>query len=186
MGEALTAPSRREVLVRPARRAKSAPNAAAKSAARTVGARLSMSAPATMRLVQAAATGVDEFVLTSADGRISVRARLSIDSVDFDEQCLPGSNVVVDWTRATVSNDGSCVRLSRTELRLLSGLLENNGQAVRRETLIERAWPRRSLRAGEAENVLAVYICTLRKRLAAIGLANALQTIRGVGYRIAI
>ena len=185
MREALTAPLRHEGLVRPARPTRP-PDAAAKSSARTVGARLAMSAPATTRLVQAIATGVDEFVLTSADGRISVRARLSIDSVDFAEQCLPGSNVVVDWTRATVSNDGSCVRLSRTELRLLSGLLENNGQAVRRETLIERAWPRRRLGGSEIENVLAVYICTLRKRLAAIGLANALQTIRGVGYRIAI
>jgi len=145
-----------------------------------------MSGPSTARLVQMIATGVDEFVLTSADGRISVRARLSIDSVDFSEQCLPGSNVVVDWTRATVANDGNCVRLSRTELRLLSGLLENNGQAVRRETLIERAWPRRRPGGGETENVLAVYICTLRKRLAAIGLANALHTIRGVGYRIAL
>jgi len=71
-------------------------------------------------------------------------------------------------------------------LRLLSGLLENNGQAVRRETLIERAWPRRRPGGSETENVLAVYICTLRKRLAAIGLANALHTIRGVGYRIAL
>jgi DNA-binding response OmpR family regulator len=186
MGEALTAPSRREVLVRPARRTKSAEKTGAPLSMRTVEARLSMSAPATARLVQAIATGADEFVLTSADGRISVRARLSIDSVDFSEQCLPGSNVVVDWTRATVANDGNCVRLSRTELRLLSGLLENNGQAVRRETLIERAWPRRRPGGSETENALAVYICTLRKRLGAIGLANALETIRGVGYRIAL
>jgi len=186
MREAVTAPSRREGIVRPAQRAKSATKTATKSSTRTVGARLSMSGPSTARLVQMIATGVDEFVLTSADGRISVRARLSIDSVDFSEQCLPGSNVVVDWTRATIANDGNCVRLSRTELRLLSGLLENNGQAVRRETLIERAWPRRRPGGGETENVLAVYICTLRKRLAAIGLANALHTIRGVGYRIAL
>jgi DNA-binding response OmpR family regulator len=145
-----------------------------------------MSAPATARLVQVIATGVDEFIITSADGRISVRARLSIDTVDFAEQCLPGTNVVVDWTRATISNEGSCVRLSRTELRLLSGLLDNNGQAVRRGALIERAWPRRKLLGIECENALAVYICALRKRLAAIGLANALQTVRGVGYRIAL
>jgi DNA-binding response OmpR family regulator len=145
-----------------------------------------MSAPATARLVQVIATGVDEFIITSADGRISVRARVSIESVDFAEQCLPGTNVVVDWTRATISNEGSCVRLSRTELRLLSGLLDNNGQAVRRGTLIERAWPRRKLLGVESENALAVYICALRKRLAAIGLANALQTVRGVGYRIAL
>ena len=181
MREALTA-SKLPTLVRPARRI----TATASSSARTVDARLSMSAPATGRLVQAIATGADEFVITSADGRISVRARVAIDSIDAAEQCIPGSNVTVDWTRATVSNEGSCVRLARTELRLLSALLENNGQAVRRETLIERAWPRRKLGAGESENALAVYVCALRKRLAAIGLANALETIRGVGYRIAL
>lgn len=145
-----------------------------------------MSAPGSARLLEMIATGVDEYIITSADGRISVRARVSIDSVDFAEQCLPDSNVVVDWTRATIANEGSCVRLSRTELRLLSALLENNGQAVRRSALIERAWPRRKLRALESENALAVYVCSLRKRLAAIGLADALDTVRGVGYRIAL
>ena len=145
-----------------------------------------MSAPAAARLLQMIAAGVDDYVISSADGRISVRGRLSIESVDCSEQCLPGSNVVVDWSRATIANDGNCVRLSRTELRLLSALLENNGQPVRRATLIERGWPRREVGSSESENVLAVYICALRKRLAAIGLPSALQTVRGIGYRIAL
>ena len=173
-------------VVQPARRPKSTADRGAISNARTVDARLSMSARATARLVQMIATGADDFVITSADGRISVRARLSIDTVDFAEQCVPGSNVVVDWSRATISNEGNCIRLSRTELRLLSGLLENNGHAVRRETLIECAWPRRELRSVETENALAVYICSLRKRLAAIGLADALKTLRGIGYRLSL
>ena len=180
MKEALSAQSRQQRLVRPAGRTSASANE------QTVGARLSMSARATARLAQVIATGADDFVITSADGRISVRARLSIDSVDFCEQCVPGSNVVVDWTRATISNEGNCIRLSRTELRLLSGLLENNGHVVRRETLIERAWPRRELRSVETENALAVYICSLRKRLAAIGLSNVLETLRGVGYRLSL
>ena len=186
MSEALIAESRQQVLVRPAGRSKSTADRSAGSNARTVGACLSMSARATARLVQMIATGADHFVIMSADGRISVRARLAIDSVDFAEQCVPGSDVVVDWTRATISNEGSCIRLSRTELRLLSALLENNGHAVRREALIERAWPRRELRSVETENALAVYICSLRKRLAAIGLADSLQTLRGVGYRLSL
>ena len=186
MSEAVTARPRRQMLVRPARRAKPSMHANPAAGARIVGARLSMSAPATARLLEMIATGVDEYVITSADGRISVRARLSIDTVDCAEQCLPDSNVIVDWTRATISNEGTCVRLSRTELRLLSALLENLGQAVRRGALIERAWPRRKLRALESENALAVYICSLRKRLAVIGLCDALKTVRGVGYRIAL
>src|SRR5829696_1774599 len=112
MREALSAQSRQERLVRPAGRAKPSADRGASSNARTVGARLSMSARATARLVQMIATGVDYFVIMSADGRISVRARLAIDTVDFAEQCVPGSNVVVDWTRATISNEGSCIRLS--------------------------------------------------------------------------
>ena len=39
---------------------------------------------------------------------------------------------------------------------------------------------------SERENALAVYVCTLRKRLAAIGLGQALQTVRGVGYRLVL
>ena len=47
-----------------------------------------------------------------------------------------------------------------------------------------RAWPKRKLPAAERENALGVYIHSLRKRLAAIGLRNALQTVRRVGYRL--
>jgi len=55
---------------------------------------------------------------------------------------------------------------------------------VPRATLISRAWPKRKPVAAERENALGVYIHSLRKRLAAIGLANALQTVRTVGYRL--
>jgi DNA-binding response OmpR family regulator len=78
------------------------------------------------------------------------------------------------------------VSLSRTELRLLSGLLESNGEPVAGATLIERAWPGDGAPGGDPKNLLAVYVWSLRKRLSAIGLGSALKTVRGTGYRMAL
>ena len=100
VGEASREQHSEHTLVLPARRvgARQAPLSGGKS--RTVGARIAMSAPATARLLQMIAAGVDDYVISSADGRISVRGRVSIESVDCAEQCLPNTNVIVDWSRA--------------------------------------------------------------------------------------
>lgn len=151
---------------------------------RTLLARIGATTSASDRLLRLLQEGVEDFVIAAADGRGTVRVRLSLDSLEYETQTVGTGKVVVDWSRGTVTNVGSRVTLSRTELRLLSGLLEGHGTTVPRATLISRAWPKRKLPAAECENALGVYIHSLRKRLAAIGLRNALQTVRRVGYRL--
>jgi DNA-binding winged helix-turn-helix (wHTH) protein len=101
------------------------------------------------------------------------------------EEHLGGSSAVVDWSRSRISNGESRVRLTRTELRLLAALVDQEGGPVSRSELAARLWPGASA-IDEKETGLPVYICSLRKRLAGIGLKSALQTVRGVGYRLAV
>lgn len=137
------------------------------------------------RLLGAVASGVEEFTVVSDDGKLAVRVRLAVDSMQVAEECLGASEVVVDWSRGTVANGESRVRLARMELRLLAALVERNGKPISKTQLAARLWPTAG-GAVDKENGLAVYVCGLRKRLAAIGLASALQTVRGIGYRLLV
>ncbi|MGH7618740.1 MAG: helix-turn-helix domain-containing protein [Gemmatimonadaceae bacterium] len=84
---------------------------------------------------------------------------------------------------ATVSSRVGCVQLSRTELRLFAALFEGRGEVIERHRLLESTWPNAS--GVEGASVLGVYVHLLRQRLSAIGVASALETIRGTGYRLA-
>jgi DNA-binding response OmpR family regulator len=150
---------------------------------RSVLARLVTSAASTDRLVKRLGDGSDDFVLKSTCGRLSMRVRLAIEAVDEPVHRHRRGRFAVDWSRATITNGTSRASLTRTELRLLAALLERAGEPVQRATLIARTWPRDPLATPERENALAVYICTLRKRLKRVGLGAALKTVRGVGYR---
>jgi DNA-binding response OmpR family regulator len=137
------------------------------------------------RLQLYAEEGGDEFVLSSADGQLSVRLRLSLQREALDQRA-DSPRVLIDWSQSTIGCGRSRVALSRTELRLLAALLEDDGKPVTRAAIIGRVWPGSALSTAERHNALAVYVCTLRKRLSTVGLGSALQTVRGIGYRFAL
>jgi DNA-binding response OmpR family regulator len=146
--------------------------------------RLETSASSSHRLAAAIEKGTRDFVLTSRDGSLSTVVRLSLTAATITEHAMAGHHVSVDWGHSTVQCRLDRVSLSRTELRLLAALLEGTGRPISRADLISQVWPDDSDAGVDRENALAVYVCTLRKRLAAIGVASALQTVRGHGYQI--
>jgi DNA-binding response OmpR family regulator len=151
-------------------------------------ARIEASASASARILKALHGGCGTFVITALDGQMSARVELTIvnTAAAESEYKLGSARVTVDWSRSTVANGARRVSLSRTELRLLAALLGGEGEPMPRAALISRVWPEDELPDGDRENALAVYICSLRKRLTSIGAGNALQTVRGIGYRAAV
>ena len=154
-------------------------------ATQSISAHIVTSVAAGERLLGAVASGIEDFSVVSDDGKVAVRVHLTIDSMQVAEERLGDTGIVVDWSRGTVSNGESRTRLARMELRLLAALVERNGNPISRSQLAGRLWPAAN-GAPEKEIGLAVYVCGLRKRLAAIGVGSALQTVRGVGYRFVI
>jgi DNA-binding response OmpR family regulator len=175
--ESHAAPSGKAALSAPRKASRPTP-------ARSLEVMLEGSQPAVDRLLNAARIGTDEFVLTSRDGRTSVQVRLTVTNVPATFHRLNQGTVSVDWSRSTISRDSDQVSLSRTELRLLAALIDANGKVVSRDQLIARVWPNDGLPPVERANALSVYVWALRKRLAAIGAQDALETVRGVGYRV--
>lgn len=186
MGRTSAAATVSPALDLPARRRRSQAPHISPPNCRTLLARIVATVPASDRLLRSADEGADDYIVMSADGRFSMRVRIAIDPTQLGEQSLGDGKLVVNWSRATMSHGDARVSLSRTELRLLSGLLDGNGKIVPRSSLIARAWPKDKMLAADRENALSVYVWFLRKRLAAIGLGSGLQTVRGVGYRMVL
>lgn len=96
----------------------------------------------------------------------------------------PGSDVVisgpikVDRIKHRVSLEGSPIDLTPSEFRLLDTLIRNPGRAFERAQLIDSALGGDSL---VLERTIDVHIRSLRKKLGES--ADAVETVRGVGYR---
>ncbi len=158
------------------------PPAASASGSQPMETQLVMSAASRQRLLACIAEGVRDYIVASVDGRVSVRVRLDVLATGRGQQCFANGTVVVDWSSATIEHGNNRVSLTQTELRLMSVLLEADGHLVPRRALIAQTWPRAD--PSTRENMLGVYLCGLRKRLASIGLPNTLQTVRRAGYRL--
>jgi DNA-binding response OmpR family regulator len=87
----------------------------------------------------------------------------------------------VDGSRHEAVVDGVRLSLTPLEFRLLGTFLRHTGVALTHDQLLEHAWPDQH---GSREQV-KVAVLGLRRKLAAAapGAEDAVQTIRGIGYR---
>lgn len=86
-----------------------------------------------------------------------------------------------DEFKYTLSFDERTVELTKTENTIFKKLVNNIGNYVTRDSLIQQCWQ------GDDyidENTLFVNISRLRKKLSSIGLDNFITTKKNVGYRI--
>ncbi|MEV6066796.1 response regulator transcription factor [Nocardia sp. NPDC052001] len=95
-----------------------------------------------------------------------------------DGVLLATGDLVMDTGAHTVKRGTREIELSRTEFALLEVLLRNAGQALTRETLIDRVW------GHQSSNSLEVYIRYLRRKIEAPEELPLIHTVRGVGYRL--
>lgn len=89
-------------------------------------------------------------------------------------------NLVLDPDNYTVSVDNQPVALTLKEFELLKLLMENRGSVLTRDRILEKIWGYDF--DGETRTV-DVHIRTLRTKLKSAG--DLVETVRGIGYRIA-
>lgn len=89
------------------------------------------------------------------------------------------SRVVVDRNRRQATVDGRTADLTAKEFDLLAVLAEEPGRAVTRQELFSRVWDPVWVGSGKS---LDVHVATLRRKL---GDPTLIETVRGVGYRLA-
>ena len=92
-------------------------------------------------------------------------------------------DLLIDTDKGTVTRNGQDLYLSALEYKLLLVFLNNRGQILSRDKLLEEIWDS----AGDyvEDNTLTVYIKRLREKIEVDPQNPAhIKTIRGLGYRL--
>lgn len=90
-------------------------------------------------------------------------------------------DLVVNTATREVSRGGQPVRLSAREFDMLRVLFEHVGEYVTRYTFLDEVWDGNT---DIASNVIDVHIAKLRAKVDTPFSRSAIQTARGVGYRL--
>jgi len=94
---------------------------------------------------------------------------------------LFAGSIEMDLVQRTVTRHGRGVELLPQEFLLLEYLLRNADRAVTRKMLLENVW---GIHFDPNTSVVESHISRLRARLNAAGESDAIQTVRGTGYRL--
>ncbi len=127
--------------------------------------------------------GADDYITKPYNPRIllahieAVLKRLN----PLTNQIINYKNAKINIAKSTIELNNKTILLSKNELKILTCLLEKQGQIVSREKLINYLWDSELF---TDDNTLTVNINRLRNKLEEIGLKNMIETRRGVGYII--
>lgn len=104
------------------------------------------------------------------------KGEVVVESLDFGDISL---NVNTN----TLSCGTKSVRLGFKEFEVLKILMSNGGSITPKETLLVKVWGSES---SAEDNNAEAYVSFLRKKLSFIGSGVSIETVRKVGYRLAI
>ncbi|PTX91929.1 DNA-binding response regulator [Verrucomicrobia bacterium LW23] len=110
--------------------------------------------------------------------RVKSVLRRGSDKVETEEKIVIGE-LELDHARHEVTIQGKPVELTATEFKLLALLMERRGRVQGRDRLLNDVWGYESV---IDTRTVDTHVRRLREKLGA--LANYIETVRGVGYRI--
>lgn len=143
------------------------------------------SASDNMNIVMAMNMGGDEFIEKPFDlhvvtAKVQAILRRSY-SYRGSASLMEYRGCILNLADATVTYQNRKTDLTKNEFKIFQCLLENAGKIVTRDEIIARLW---ESDAFIDENTLTVNVARLRKKLAQIGLEEAVVTKKGIGYMV--
>ena len=94
---------------------------------------------------------------------------------------LEHKGVSLDLSKSVVSFEGKQVELTKNEMRILHLLMENKGNIISRDEIMNDLWQSDEF---VDDNTLTVNINRLRRKLEEVGVHQFLITKRGQGYLV--
>jgi two-component system OmpR family response regulator len=130
--------------------------------------------------VQGIDGGADDYVskpfrMEEVLARLRALIRRASGQITSELRC---GRVALDVRAAKVTVDGASVRLTSHEFRVLSYLMHHSGRVVSQAELTDHIYAEG---ADRDSNTVEVFVARLRRKLG----ASFIETVRGLGYRIA-
>jgi two-component system, OmpR family, response regulator YxdJ len=143
-----------------------------------------------MEQVMALENGADDYITKPFDyevvmAKIGSHLRRVYGSYasNMKERTVEVSGLMLYPERLRLSMDGKTMELSHKETVFLETLMERHHHVVSRDRLLEKLWDDQHF---IDDNTLNVYVTRIRKKLAELGIKEAVETVRGVGYRMKV
>lgn len=129
--------------------------------------------------------GADDYVTKPCSLKVlltRVQALLRRNNWDKERsESLVSGDIAVDLKHKSVRIKGELISLGKTEVELVSALIQGHGQIIPRNMLLEKIWDDRD--NFIEDNTLSVHVSRLRNKLGQHGDVAYIETVKGVGYR---
>ncbi len=137
---------------------------------------------ATADLLSGFAAGADDYVVKPFEVK-EVLARVEVLARRGPARRLEAGGLVLDPVAHSARTEHGQVLLTPTEFRMLAAITSRPGEVVRRRSVVAAAWPDGSI---VSENTIDSFVRRLRTKLEEIRSPAVIETVRGVGYTMAL
>ena len=128
------------------------------------------------------AVGADDYLTKPFSLRelvMRIKAILRRAEGGAEDECLSAGSIVIDPARHEVSIAGKHVNLTGLEFKLLRTLMQRRGRVQTRDRLLNDVWGYESI---IDTRTVDTHVRRLRRKLGKA--ANAIESVRGFGYRL--
>ncbi len=143
------------------------------------------SASDNLNMVMAMNMGGDDFVAKPFDYEVLIAKIQALLRRTYDfAETVSGTGrgeIYLNTRNCTLVYKNTAIDLTKNEYKILSVLIENKGEIVSRERLMDSLW---ESDCYIDDNTLTVNVNRLRKKLNTYGLDDFIQTKKGMGYLI--
>jgi len=124
--------------------------------------------------------GADDYILKPFRNReLTARIEAVLRRSGKTKKKLVAGDVEIDAEKDKVFVKGEEVEFTQLEYKILLMLMQNAGQTLTREQILDRIW---DMSGNYVEdNTLTVYIKRIREKL---GASDVIRTVKGIGYRV--
>ncbi|OXM82950.1 response regulator transcription factor [Paenibacillus rigui] len=140
-----------------------------------------------MDQVMALENGADDYItkpfhyeVVMAKIRSHLRRAYGTYSARHEERTIEAAGLTLYPERFLIKLNELSVELTQKEAVLLQALMQKPGRVISRERLLDLLWEDHHF---IDDNTLNVYVTRIRKKLRELGVPEAVETVRGAGYR---